>query len=175
MNMPMATENISDNTWQYLSDPAFIGSRLQEPKRRSAFMSPQGQSSVMVEIPCNKDDEVWQMPGDKLQQRVLQDLASLGVDPKLATGEYFTAYAEHAYPLMDMSYQDKREKAIRYLSTFDNLIMTGRQGTFRYIFTDTAMEMGLMAAESIITGTDRRREIFDHRNENIVIETQSLA
>ncbi len=53
--------------------------------------------------------------------------------------------------------------------------MTGRQGTFRYIFTDTAMEMGLMAAEGIIAGTDNRRAIFDHRNEKTVIEVQSVA
>lgn len=175
LNMPMDTDNISDNTWQYLSDPEIIGTRLQEPKRRSSYMSPQGKTSVMIEIPCNKGDDVWTMPGEELQKRVLSDLDNLGVNSTLATGEYFTEYSEHAYPLMDMDYQDKREKAISHLCQFDNLIMTGRQGTFRYIFTDTAMEMGLMAAESIIDGKDRRREIFDYRNENIVIEVQSVA
>jgi protoporphyrinogen oxidase len=175
MNMPMETENISDNTWQYLSDPEILGTRLQEPKRRSSYMAPEGRSSVMIEIPCNKGDEVWTMEGDSLQQRVFRDLESLGVDSKLATGEYFTSYTEHAYPLMDMTYQVKREKAITHLSQFDNLIMTGRQGTFRYIFTDTAMEMGMMAAQSVIDGKDRRREIFDFRNEKTVIEVQSVA
>ncbi|WP_064605202.1 FAD-dependent oxidoreductase [Photobacterium sp. J15] len=175
INMPMETENISDNTWQYLSDPEILGTRLQEPKRRSSFMAPEGRSSVMIEIPCNKGDEVWSMDGERLQQRVLRDLDSLGVESKLATGEYFTSYTEHAYPLMDMPYQDKREKAISHLSQFDNLIMTGRQGTFRYIFTDTAMEMGMMAAQSVIDGKERRREIFDFRNEKTVIEVQSVA
>ncbi|MDO6497511.1 FAD-dependent oxidoreductase [Photobacterium sanguinicancri] len=175
MNMPMETQDISDNTWQYLSDPELLGTRLQEPKRRSSFMAPEGRSSVMIEIPCNKNDDVWNMDGDRLQQRVLADLASLGVDPQLATGEYFTSYTEHAYPLMDMTYQAKREKAITHLSQYSNLIMTGRQGTFRYIFTDTAMEMGMMAAQSVIDGKDRRREIFDFRNEKTVIEVQSVA
>ncbi|WP_299013823.1 FAD-dependent oxidoreductase [uncultured Photobacterium sp.] len=175
INMPMETENISDNTWQYLSDPEILGTRLQEPKRRSSFMAPEGHSSVMIEIPCNKGDEVWSMDGERLQQRVLRDLDSLGVESKLVTGEYFTSYTEHAYPLMDMPYQDKREKAIIHLSQFDNLIMTGRQGTFRYIFTDTAMEMGMMAAQSVIDGKERRREIFDFRNEKTVIEVQSVA
>ncbi|MCW8330831.1 FAD-dependent oxidoreductase [Photobacterium sp. SDRW27] len=175
MNMPMETDNISDNTWQYLSDPEILGTRLQEPKRRSAHMAPEGRSSVMIEIPCDKDDDIWSMEGDRLQQRVFSDLESLGVDPKLATGEYFTSYTEHAYPLMDMTYQTKREKAITHLSQFGNLIMTGRQGTFRYIFTDTAMEMGMMAAQSVIDGHDRRREIFDFRNEKTVIEVQSVA
>ncbi|MGF1696192.1 FAD-dependent oxidoreductase [Vibrio lamellibrachiae] len=175
MNMPMETDNISDNTWQYLSDPEMLGTRLQEPKRRSSFMAPEGRSSVMVEIPCDKNDETWTMAGDKLQTRILEDLDALGVDKKLATGEYFTSYTEHAYPLMDMTYQSKREKAITHLCQFDNLIMTGRQGTFRYIFTDTAMEMGMMAAQSVLDGKDRRREIFDFRNEKVVLEVQSVA
>ncbi|WP_461535881.1 FAD-dependent oxidoreductase [Spongorhabdus nitratireducens] len=174
-NMPMETENISDNTWQYLSDPEILGTRLQEPRRRSPYMAPEGRTSVMVEIPCDKGDEVWSMHGDQLRERVLDDLETLGVDRKLSTGEYFTAFTEHAYPLMDIDYQDKREKAITHLCKFDNLVMSGRQGSFRYIFTDTAMEMGQMAARSIIEGTDRRREIFDYRNENTVIEVQSVA
>ncbi|WP_298439161.1 FAD-dependent oxidoreductase [uncultured Ferrimonas sp.] len=175
MNMPMATQDISDNTWQYLSDPEILGTRLQEPKRRSEFMAPAGETSVMVEIPCDKGDAIWTMDSAKLQRRVLQDLATLGVDPKFASAEHFSSYTEHAYPLMDMSYQAKREAAIRHLAQFENLIMTGRQGTFRYIFTDTAMEMGMMAAQSLIDGKDRRREIFDYRNESTVIEVQSVA
>lgn len=173
-NMPMATENISGNTWQYLSDPEILGTRLQEPRRRSPFMSPEGETSVMIEIPCDKGDAVWHMDNQQLMQRVKQDLDHLGV-PDVSTGEFFTTYTEHAYPMMDVTYNQKREAAIEHLNQFSNLVMTGRQGTFRYIFTDTAMEMGLMAAEGIIEGKDNRRAIFDHRNEKTVIEVQSVA
>ncbi|MFT5808130.1 MAG: protoporphyrinogen oxidase [Moritella dasanensis] len=172
-NMPMATENVSQNTWQYLSDPELIGTRLQEPRRRSPFMAPEGQTSVMIEIPCDKGDDVWNMDNDKLLKRVKEDLDHLDV-PDVSTGEYFTTYTEYAYPMMDVRYNAKREAAIKHLNQFDNLVMTGRQGTFRYIFTDTAMEMGLMAAEGIIKGEDNRRQIFDHRNEKTVIEVQSI-
>lgn len=172
-NMPMDIENVSQNTWQYLSDPELIGTRLQEPRRRSPFMAPKGQTSVMIEIPCNKGDDVWHMDNNKLLKRVKQDLNHLGV-PDVSTGEFFTTYTEYAYPMMDVSYNAKRERAITHLNQFGNLVMTGRQGTFRYIFTDTAMEMGLMAAEGIIKGEDNRRQIFDHRNEKTVIEVQSI-
>ncbi|QFI37221.1 FAD-dependent oxidoreductase [Moritella marina ATCC 15381] len=172
-NMPMATENVSQNTWQYLSDPELIGTRLQEPRRRSPFMAPKGQTSVMIEIPCDKGDDVWNMDNNKLLKRVKADLEHLDV-PDVSTGEFFTTYTEYAYPMMDVSYNEKRERAITHLNQFDNLVMTGRQGTFRYIFTDTAMEMGLMAAEGIIKGEDNRRKIFDHRNEKTVIEVQSI-
>lgn len=174
-NMPMAVENVSPNTWQYLSDPGLIATRLQEPKRRSPFMAPEGHSSLMLEIPCDPGDALWHLPDDQLFARAKEDLGHLGIDPALATGEYFSAYARQAYPLMSVGYENERARAIAHLNRYGNLIQCGRQGTFRYIFTDTAMEMGLMAAESLIEDRDRRAEIYDHRNERTVIETQSVA
>ena len=67
------------------------------------------------------------------------------------------------------------QKQTAFLARFENMTLCGRQGTFRYIFTDTAMEMGQMAARALIEGRDRRREIFDHRNEMTVIEATSVA
>jgi len=173
--MPMETDNISDNTWQYLSDPDMMATRLQEPKRRSPFMAPQGHSSVMLEIPCDPGSNLWEMADEDLYERACGDLKRLGIDPKLATGEYFSTFGSQAYPLMSVGYEVEREKAIDYLGQFDNLIQCGRQATFRYIFTDTAMEMGQMAARSILHEQDMRRTIYDHRNERTVIETQSVA
>ncbi|MFM5410483.1 NAD(P)/FAD-dependent oxidoreductase [Aeromonas veronii] len=175
VNMPLKQENLSDNTWQYLSDPHILATRLQEPRRRSPFMAPQGQTSVMLEIPCNPGDATWQAPLSDLRGRVTADLASLGVDTAKLGEETFEARSEYAYPLMDLGYQARRNEAIKALMPISNLIMTGRQGTFRYIFTDTAMEMGMMAADMVIDGVDRRHAIFNHRNENTVIETQSVA
>ncbi len=174
-NMPMATENISDNTWQYLSDPHILATRLQEPRRRSPFMAPPGQSSLMLEIPCFKNDDTWRRSDNELLPRVIRDLESLGVDTGVSTGEYFSSYTEHAYPLMRVGYQRHRQAVIEQLNRYHNLVMTGRQGTFRYIFTDTAMEMGQIAARSLIEGRDRRHEIYNFRNEPTVIETQSVA
>lgn len=175
INMPLNQENLSDNTWQYLSDPQILATRLQEPRRRSPFMAPAGKTSVMLEVPCNPGDATWQAPLAELRGRISQDLASLGVDTDKLGEETFEARSEHAYPLMDLGYQQRRDAAIQGLMPIANLIMSGRQGTFRYIFTDTAMEMGLMAADMVIDGVDRRHAIFNHRNENTVIETQSVA
>ncbi|MFP8965807.1 FAD-dependent oxidoreductase [Pokkaliibacter sp. CJK22405] len=174
-NLPMNQENVSDNTWQYLSDEAILGTRLQEPRRRSPFMAPEGKTSLMFEIPCQKGDRIWNSDEPALRKQVEADMTHLGLDVSKAGDEHFSAWCEHAYPIMDLSYRQKRENAIRALMPYRNLVMAGRQGTFRYIFTDTAMEMGLMAADMLISGKDERRAIFDHRNENTVIETQSVA
>lgn len=175
LNMPMELENVSDCTWQYLSDPHIMATRLQEPRRRSPFMAPPGQTSLMLEIPCDPGDALWDMPDDRLFARALGDLEQLGIDGDCATGEHFSVRAPTAYPLMSVGYGAERERAIAHLAPLSNLIQCGRQGTFRYVFTDTAMEMGQMAAQSLLTGKDMRRGIYDHRNERTIIETQSVA
>lgn len=174
-NMPMAMENVSPWTWQYLSDPDMLATRLQEPRRRSPEMAPAGMTSLMLEIPCNPGDDLWTMDDAALFPRACADLARLGIDAGKATGEYFSARAPYAYPVMDLDYRAERQKAIGHLSRYDNLVQCGRQGTFRYVFTDAAMETGQMAARGLIAGEDVRARIYEHRNERTVIETESIA
>lgn len=175
LNFPMTGGDITPWTWQYLSDPHLLATRLQEPRRRSPEMAPPGMSSLMMEIPCDPSDPLWDMPDTALFARAKADLAHLGIDPARTTGEVFSTRSSQAYPLMDLAYDRHRSTARRHLNRFTNLVQAGRQATFRYIFTDTAMEMGLMAAEMLSTGEDLRDRIYDHRNERTVIEAESIT
>jgi protoporphyrinogen oxidase len=169
-------ENFSPHTWQYVSDYDLLPTRIQEPKRRSSHMAPKGKSSIMLEIPCNKGDNIWNMDELELLEIVKKDLKKLKFDIEDKIIDHFSFSTEHAYTLMDVDYVEKREKTIFYLNKFDNLIMAGRQGTFRYIFLDTAMETGLMAADILLNKNDITKEkIYNHRNEKTVIETKSVA
>ena len=169
-------EDFSPHTWQYVSDYELLPTRIQEPKRRSGFMSPKGKSSIMLEIPCNKNDKIWNMDKEELLKIVICDLKKLGFDIEDKIIESFSFSAQHAYTLMDINYDIKRDDTIKYLNRFNNLVMAGRQGTFRYIFLDTAMETGLMAAQKILGDSSISKEkIYNHRNEKTVIETKSIA
>lgn len=175
LNFPVSGGDVSPWTWQYLSDPGILATRLQEPRRRSPEMAPPGMSSLMMEIPCDPGDTLWELPDDALFERIKPDLEHLGIDPARATGEMFSTRAAHAYPLMEMGYRAHRARACAHLDRLENLVQAGRQATFRYIFTDTAMEMGQKAAAMLIAGEDRRREIYNHRNERTVIEAESIT
>ncbi len=168
-------EDFSPHTWQYVSDFELLPTRIQEPKRRSPSMSPKGKSSIMLEIPCNVNDNIWNMSEEKLLEIVKKDLKKLKFDIEEHIIDYFSFTTEHAYTLMDVDYNLNRDKTIEYLAKFDNLLMAGRQGTFRYIFLDTAMETGLMAAQKLLNHKNITKEdIYNHRNEKTVIETKSI-
>jgi len=174
-NVAMDLDDVSSFTWQYLSDPALLATRLQEPKRRSAEMAPPGRTSLMFEIPANPGDSLWTMPDETLAPWLKADLARLGIDPAAMTDEFMSARTATAYPLMVRGYGRERDRAFRHLSSLSNLIQCGRQGSFRYVFTDTAMEMGMMAAENLLHGVGNQARIHDHRNERVVIEAESIA
>ncbi|QUS54080.1 FAD-dependent oxidoreductase [Pseudovibrio brasiliensis] len=174
-NMPLEMDDLSDCTWQYLSDPDIMATRLQEPKRRSPFMAPEGHTSAMLEIPCDPGSPLWEMDNEQMFAKACEVLNKLGIDSTAATDEYFSTYQSQAYPLMSVGYEAKRARAIAHLNQFNNLIQCGRQGTFRYIFTDTSMEMGQMAANALIDCENNRTTIYEHRSERTVIETESVA
>lgn len=175
LNFPMSGGDVSPWTWQYLSDPGLVGTRLQEPRRRSPEMAPKGMSSLMMEIPCDPGSPLWQSSDAVLFDRVKADLFGLGIDANRSTGEVFSARAAQAYPLLALDYGKHRDLALQHLDRFANLWLAGRQATFRYIFTDTAMEMGLFAAQAILGSDLPRRTIYNHRNERTVIEAESIA
>ena len=133
-NMAMEVEDVSPYTWQYLSDPGILATRLQEPRRRSAEMAPPGHSSLMLEIPCDPGEPLWTMSDAELLPRLRRDLDELGIDTRAASGEHFSVRAATAYPLMVQGYQDERERAFRHLGALSNLIQSGLQGSFRYVF-----------------------------------------
>lgn len=169
-------EDFSPHTWQYVSDYELLPTRIQEPKRRSTSMAPKGKSSIMLEIPCNVGDNIWNMKEEELLEIVKKDLKKLKFEIEDYIIDYFSFKTEHAYTLMDVDYNINRDKTISYLDKFDNLLMAGRQGTFRYIFLDTAMETGLMAAQKILKQKNISKEdIYNHRNEKTVIETKSIT
>ena len=89
LNILVDQPGISDNTWMYVSEGKYIMTRIQEPKRRSPFSAPKRKTSVMLEIPCNENDETWNCPRESLLERCLADLKEMGIDIQDKVIDYF--------------------------------------------------------------------------------------
>ena len=57
----------------------------------------------------------------------------------------------------------------------DNLLTGGRQGVFRYIFLDTAMEMGMQAAHQIMHNAPNLSRVTSIRMEKELLEVTALT
>ncbi|MCF6158289.1 MAG: FAD-dependent oxidoreductase [wastewater metagenome] len=150
LNILIDLPDISDNTWMYVSEDKYSMARIQEPKRRSPYNAPEGKTSLILEIPCDENDEVWNCPKESLLERCLADLKELGINIENKVIDYFTTSVIHGYPVYSLGYMFHKSKLLDFLNCYKNLITCGRQGTFRYIFMDTAMEMGIAAARNLM-------------------------
>ncbi len=145
LNKPAVTAD----HWIYFPDPKVIFNRISEMKNFSKEAAPPGKGSLTLEITCDLGDEIWNTPEDELYAKSLQGLIEARlINREDVTGHFFERLP-NAYPSYDLNYESNLALLAYHLSGFDNVITGGRQGLFRYINTDHALEMGFCAAEEI--------------------------
>ncbi|MBI2896870.1 MAG: FAD-dependent oxidoreductase [Deltaproteobacteria bacterium] len=176
LNIRLDLPEVSENTWTYVSDRDVPVSRIQEPRNRSPEMAPAGRTSLMLEIPCEKGDRTWSADDAELLSEMLGHLRGLGFDLDRHVLGAASTWVEHGYPIYHLGYREDCEALLTEVDRFENVWTAGRQGLFRYIFMDAAMEMGIEAARQAATGRrgDRGR-IYEHRREKQLLETQALT
>jgi protoporphyrinogen oxidase len=122
----------SRNATIYLPDPRLAASRLSEPKNRSSAMAPENETSLVVEVPCSTGDALYDLEGGLLAERVVSELAGIGmIEPRtvLATE---TRMLLNAYPVYSLDYAEHVETIREALAQIENLDVLGRGGLFWY-------------------------------------------
>ncbi|MHB8809652.1 MAG: FAD-dependent oxidoreductase [Desulfobulbaceae bacterium] len=148
LNRPAMT----DLTWMYFPGRDIPFGRIHEPKNWSSALAPAGQSHVVAEYFCNRDDHIWQSPDDDLTELTahhLRELGFFGRDELLGSRVLRIPYA---YPVFDLQYRKHLQIITDYLGRFANLHLVGRNGMFSYLNMDQAMESGILAAERVMQG-----------------------
>lgn len=143
-------ESVSDDHWIYFPGQDLIFNRISEMRNFSPEAAPAGKTSLVVEITCDVDDEVWNESEEELYRRSVEGLVKAGlIRADQVLGHFFTR-SRHAYPTYDLNFEVNLGRLYYHLAGLENLVVAGRQGLFRYINQDHAIEMGLCAAEELI-------------------------
>jgi protoporphyrinogen oxidase len=174
VNLLLARRDFSENTWMYVASGRLRMSRIQEPRRRSPSMAPEGRTSIMLEVPCAVGDDVWSASVPELRARFGAELGELGfrVDDVL---DAFRVRVPYGYPIYHLGYDDDRRRLLGVVDAFPNVRTAGRQGLFRYVFMDAAMRMGIEAAEQMLAGHRDRAALDAFGRSNRVLETAALT
>ena len=174
LNLALAREDVSENTWMYVASGALRISRIQEPKRRSPAMAPAGRTSMMLEIPCDVGDDVWTADAHALRERFARELRTLGfaIDDAL---DAFVVRVEHGYPVYHLGYDEDRRALLAAVERFANVRTAGRQGLFRYVFMDAAMQMGIEAARQMVSGEHAAGRLDAIGRAKTVLETRAIT
>jgi protoporphyrinogen oxidase len=174
VNLMLARENVSENTWMYVASGDASISRIQEPKRRSPSMAPPGRTSLMLEMPCDVGDATWTADVETSKAHVQRELRHLGwpVDDVLGA---FVVRVANGYPVYHLGYDADRRRLLGWIASFENVRTAGRQGLFRYVFMDAAMRMGIEAAEQMLAGRRDDGALDAIGRSSRVVETTALT
>ena len=133
---------INNNGSMYFPDKKYLFTRIYEPKNRSIYMSPNNKTSLIVEIPCFKKDDIWALDQNDLIKKIKEDLISLKFFNKDHVIDSCIYKISNAYPILELNFEKKIKKIFDYLSRFKNLNVTGRNGLFAYTHIHDHMKNG---------------------------------
>jgi protoporphyrinogen oxidase len=135
--------------WCYYGQHDTTINRVSVPVLFSKQTAPEGQTGLCVEVTCYEGDEVWKNP-ESLIETVIDDLIKVKlIEGKKDIGNITIEKVLNTYPVYDIDYPGKLEKALGALATFKNLKLLGRTGTFWYNNMDHSIRKALDLAMSI--------------------------
>jgi protoporphyrinogen oxidase len=131
-------EKVSDFSWLYIPDPNILPHRVSFPSNYSPNVAPKGKSSILAEVTCSVESEIWKMSDDKLADRVIDDLAFLKLIDKKDVCFSIIRKTEYAYVINDLKYAENLQTVTNFL-TKEGIGIVGRFGEFRYLNMDACV------------------------------------
>jgi protoporphyrinogen oxidase len=142
-------ESITRSGTVYFPDPDFPFNRVSEPRNRSPRMSPPGKTSLLAEIPCGGNGSSC---GDRPEEWIARVAGKLERIGWISGKDVFEAHAERldrAYPILEIGHDSKVDCIMKYLSSFRNLHLIGRNSLFKYTHFHNMMHQGRMLVEDL--------------------------
>ncbi|MCC6158058.1 MAG: FAD-dependent oxidoreductase [Deltaproteobacteria bacterium] len=133
---------VTSDTWIYTPDSDIIFARIHEPKNWSPHLVPGDGTSLCLEVFCTEGDELWNMDGEELHRRCVNDLARLGF---IDAGEVTHAAdlrVRDAYPVFLVGFEHKLA-AVTAAIRDSGVELVGRTGAFTYKNMDQVIEDSL--------------------------------
>lgn len=131
---------LMDQSWVFVPDPSIIFHRLSEQASFDPEMTPNG-SIVCCEIMSSSLRKMSNETDDMLYGRTIQGLSDMGFKD-VRVLEYKVVRLPNSYPVYSQGYENKYSKIMAALDRSSNFKSIGRQGSFNYIGTLDAMDIG---------------------------------
>lgn len=134
--------SVNANATVYFPEKEFPFTRIYEPRNRSPFMSPAGKTSLVLEIPCHMEDEIWELSNEALVSVVVGKLIEIGWIQSDEVIDSWCGRLNYAYPILEFGFEEKVARIFDWLDRFENLSLSGRNGKFAYTHLHDMMRFG---------------------------------
>ena len=141
--------SFSPNASLYFPSEEFPFTRLYEPKNRSPYMAPEGQTAIVLELPCYTEDAIWNMSDEALRSEVWDAVCRVKPIRREDVIHFLTYRLPFAYPVLTVGFEENVSSLIDYLATFGNMHLTGRSALHRYLHLHDLLRSGQTLVEQI--------------------------
>ena len=150
---------IKDN-WIYIQEPDVLVGRLQIFNNWSPYMiSDRNKVWIGLEYFCNKGDKIWNKSDMEMIRLAIFELDKIGIISKKDVIDSTVIKMEKTYPAYFGTYK-YFNKLRKYLDTFENLFLVGRNGMHKYNNQDHSMLTAMEAVNNIINKITTKDNIW---------------
>ena len=122
------------------------------------YQIPNNLFHILVEFFVTEGDSIWNLSEEEVFELALPHFEQLGLFTRKEVRTFYSFKKSHVYPVYDLAYKNHLAVIKKYLDSFTNLCYIGRPGRFQYNNQDHSLEMGIVAAKSILA---KKRYDFD--------------
>jgi protoporphyrinogen oxidase len=149
MYLELNTAQFTPYDAHYFPGKEVVFSRMSEPKNYYVGTTPKDRTGLCLEIPCAVGDDIWTASDEALGDRVMEDLAHVGLNVRPHVARMFSRRHANVYPMYDLDFAPRLQAVEDYLATVDGLVTLGRQGLFAHDNTHHTMEMACRASDCL--------------------------
>ena len=158
---------IVPDCWIYVQDTNVKLGRIQIFNNWSPYLVADPEHTVWIglEYFCDEGDDFWNMSAEDCATFAMDELVTMGViNSRTEVLDFHRERVQKAYPAYFDTYADI-DKAVQYLSGFENLYCVGRNGQHRYNNMDHSMATSFEAVRCITGQSADRQAIWNVNTE----------
>ncbi len=150
--MPINKRQVSPDSWTYFPDTEVIFGRTHEPRNWSVRMTPDGSTSLCLEIFAGRGDELWKLPDSVIIDRCADALARFGMLSRDEIVGPWVMRLTDAYPIYNIGYKPHLTRLHDYAASLPGFHLLGRTGSFKYMNSDLVIELAVAMVNKITVG-----------------------
>lgn len=137
---------LNNFSWLYVPDKGIKTHRVSFPSNYSECVAPDGKSSVLAEITCSEDEEIWKQKDDDIADEVIDELHRLKIINKNTVCYSKVKRSKYAYVIYDLDYTKKMQVINKYFSEI-GIELCGRFSEFKYLNMDACIRSAMNKAD----------------------------
>jgi protoporphyrinogen oxidase len=126
---------LNNFSWVYIPNKSLVAHRISFPSNYSPDAAPKGRSSVLAEITCNFEDQVWRMKDVDIAGRVCEELHQAKILSKRDICYWSVKRSKYAYVVYDLDHRKNVRLIHKHLKNI-GVDVVGRFSEFEYLNMD---------------------------------------